>query len=522
MSTQTRFNPDRYKTGSDRYIRFGNDYLDVKYAEVQKKILRAVADNQRLLIISGNGPGKTFSMATCVLGFLYSNPDSTVMGTSGSYSQFVDTMWRPLENMHDRLEEQGLPGRTLGGRSPQLEIDDEWYAKVISPRDPGELEGRHGNAVMVVIEESDKPYITEEHFDSANSSITDSKDRVVAIANPPEDETDVVWKKKKSDRWTTIQFSSFESHNVLADVGEVQGRIPHVVDLPTIADDWEAWNNEPWPQKPDWCPPVTDLLDRKEEGRITHEKLCELLAPGFDEVRHAHENRDDLDIRWYRRRAGVIPKAGATKHRPFKPNHVEEAFQPEWIDLEGRIPDSAALDVARDGGDWNVLSLVLDETVITEKKWKGVDHVENENVVREYTDDWPHYVPLAVDAQGEGSGLADRLQQAHPGTVRFQAGSEAGNERKYYSCWDEGLDAFGQFMKNGGTFTNKGLREEALACSRAVSFEEKYYKSRSSEVLKADSKDKVKDRLDRSPDILDSGYMAVWVRNNEGSNKLTW
>lgn len=137
--------PQTYTNGSDRYIKFAEDYLDKELAETQKTILRSLANNQRNLIVSGNGPGKTFSMAIGVLAFLYSNPDSTVMGTSGSYTQFVDTLWRPLDNMHSTLtEEQGLPGRILGGNRPRLEIDDEWYAKVISPREPGELEGDTG------------------------------------------------------------------------------------------------------------------------------------------------------------------------------------------------------------------------------------------------------------------------------------------------------------------------------------------------------------------------------------------
>lgn len=524
MSVQ-KFDPERYKTGSDRFIRFGEDYLGIEYGEAQKEILRSVADNQRTLIISGNGPGKTFSMSTCSLGFLYSIPDSMVMGTSGSYTQFVDTLWRPLETMHDELKAQGLPGRTLGGKSPKLEIDDEWYAKVVSPRKPGELEGRHGVAVMVIIEEADKPYITEEHFDSAGSSITDANDRMVAIANPPEDETDVVAEKRESDRWNVVEFSSFDSRNVKVDAGLIdENRLPGVVDLPTVAGDWEEWNDEEWPETPVWWPGIPRMKEAVEEGEITHEELCEYLRDGFETVRTAHKERDDLDVRWYRRRAGVIPKSNASVHRPFYPTQVKEAYDPSNVpSLKGRIPQAAALDVARDGGDWNVLTILIDDVLITEDRWKGVDHVENEAKVREYTDDWPYYVPLAVDAQGEGSGLADRLLQAHPATTRFNAGATARKSKKYDRCWEEGLDNFGQFIKNGGTFENKHLREETLAVSRSVEYEEKYIKSRGEEVLKASKKDKVKERLGHSPDVFDSAYMAVWIHENgQTKQRLTW
>ena len=83
-------------------------------------------------------------------------------------------MWRPLKDMFgDAQKKYGLPGQTKGGNRPMLELDDEWYAKIISPRDPGELEGRHNADVLVVIDEADKKPVTEEHFDSAGSSITD-------------------------------------------------------------------------------------------------------------------------------------------------------------------------------------------------------------------------------------------------------------------------------------------------------------------------------------------------------------
>lgn len=517
-----KFNPDHYKFGSDRYVRFGEDYLDNDYAHVQKEILRAVADNQRVLIISGNGPGKTYSMASCILGFLYTNPDSIVMGTSGSYTQFVDTLWRPLETMHDKLKAKGLPGRTLGGRSPELEIDDEWFAKVVSPRDPSELEGRHGNAVMVVIEESDKPYITEEHFDSANSSITDANDRLVAIANPPEDETDVVIEKKKSDRWTVLEFASFESRNVLVDAGEKHAeRLPGIVDLPTIADDWEEWNGEPWPEKPHWCPPVTDLKDRHDKGDISHEEVCQLLRPGFETVRTAHEERDDLDTRWYRRRAGITPRQSASVHRPIYAEQVESSYVPNYDD-DQMVPIAAGLDVARQGGDWNCLTYLYPECVSVVERWKGVDHNQNEAKVRTYMSRVPDNLPLVVDAQGEGSGLADRLLQIHPGTKRFNAGSEPRERKKYYNCWSEGTDVFGKFLRDGGMITGKRLREEALSIAHSVQFEEKYYSSRNSEVLKATSKSNVKDHLGRSPDVFDSAYMAVWAVKAKQPRQLTW
>lgn len=333
-----------------------------------------------------------------------------------------------------------------------------------------------------------------------------------------------------SDRWNVIQFSSFESRNVQVDVGNVnEDRLPGVVDLPTVADDWEEWNDEPWPEKPDWCPPVTELKQRVDDGRLTHEKVCELLRPGFEVVSTAHEQRDDLDQRWYRRRVGIIPPNSAEIHRPIEIEAIREAYNETTLTSDDfkkkRIPDGAALDVARQGGDWNVLSAVVPDGLVVLERWQGVDHNVNEQKVREYIDDWPAHVPLSVDAQGEGSGLADRLRDAHSGTIRFHAGSTALANKKYYDKWAEGLDSLGAYLETPkGGFNDKRLREELLACSRSVSYEERYYKSRNAEVLKATKKDKVKDVLNRSPDVLDSAYMAIWAGKDYGQNKqrFTW
>jgi hypothetical protein len=223
MSTDTTgVDPSRYTQGRDRYVHFAEDVLNHRLAATQKRILRALTEHERILVMSGNGVGKSYTAAVAMLAYLATNVDATVLGTSGSYSQFVDAAWRPLKSLHgDAKERVGLPGKPLDGGQPELRIDDEWFAKIVSPRDPGDLEGRHAEHMLVVIEEADKQYITPEHFDSAGSSITDGNDRMLAVCNPPEDESNVVHAKRESDRWHTIQFSSFDSHNVAVDAGAV-------------------------------------------------------------------------------------------------------------------------------------------------------------------------------------------------------------------------------------------------------------------------------------------------------------
>lgn len=468
-------------TGSDRYVRFCEEALGIQLGATQSRLLEALEEHRRVVGVGGNGVGKSYGIGGAgSIASLYCNLDCTVNITSGSYGQLDDTIWKPIKSIH---RNSPLPGRTLDNkRELKSGIDEEWYLKCLSPQYPADLEGRHNRRMVYIIEEADKPGITHEHIDSAESTLTDSDDRLFVIANPPEDESNVVYDLMQSPKWETIEFSSFESHNVQIDTGSRSGeKIPGLVDISEIKENWEAWNGEDW--------------------------------PGYEQAFRAHEERDDLDIRWYRRRAGVIPPAAAGVHRPFTVADVRSSFEAS-IKTVG-APDGLAMDVARTGGDSNVLATMHtnENFLAIVDRWSGVDHVENEARVRKQLGDgWD--APFPVDANGEGSGLADRIDTFYPKLFRYDAGSEPeGDETEYYSCWGEALYCLGQFLKNGGAFANRRLREELLVAARVIEYEEKFYKSRDSTVLKATPKDDVKEQLGRSPDCLDAAMMAVWARD---------
>ena len=491
MGTLADADPEDFTEGRDQYVNFAEKALNLRLAETQKRILRALTEHNRILVVSGNGVGKSYTVAIAKLAFLATNPDSIVLGTSGSYSQFVDAAWRPLKSLHEDAKRRvGIPGETYDGGQPTLEIDEEWFAKVVSPRDPGDLEGRHAAQMLVVIEEADKQYITREHFDSAGSSVTDADDRMLAVANPPLDETDVVAEKMASDRWHTIQFSSFESHNVQADAGKLDAEhIPGLVDLGTLKADWEEWNGQEW--------------------------------PGFEQARTAHERRTDLDERWYRRRAGVIPPDGAATHRPFYPDDVTLAVDENEVPRDGVAtsaeqltgpPVGIGIDVARKGGDSTVVCKLF-ETHATFDVWSHFDHTENESRISSLLDQYKGPIPTAIDAVGEGSALADRLRELYP-VHRFKSGTKPDTDDaadEYYDKWTEGLDALGDRLRKIG-IDQRGetrIRKELYAAARVVTIEEQL--RRSGDIIKATPKSEIKERLGWSPDSLDALVMAAWA-----------
>lgn len=508
---------DEY-TGRDRYIDWIEDYLGVVLTDIQKEILYTIQDNQRTVVVSGNGIGKTYALACFSLAYLYLNYPTAVLATSGTYQKLRRTYCRPVDNLHGNANVP-LPGRYLRSSPPRIVIDGEpevfWEAA--SSSDPGELEGVHSKYTLAIVEEADKGSVSEGMFESLGSLLTDSNDKLVAVGNPPRDETNVLYDKMQDDRWAVIQPSSFDSHNVRVVMDhedpyvrdedgeividevtrdrklkpEVEDQIiPSIVTLEQIRNDWVGYNNEDW--------------------------------PGAETAMNSH-GREDLDVRWYRQRLGVIPPKQAEQLRPFSPENVEDAFRGE-PEQQSRYPEGMGWDVARGAGesaDYNALAKVQGDVLDILDYWRLGDHVRNEQRVRSLVDEEQWNCPLYIDVVGVGSESADRVKRWYPNTRRFNASSTANDETKYANRWTEGLVALGDFLRDGGVFESRRLREELLAASRAVVLTEEYHSGTDTTRFKASPKHAIEERLGRSPDLLDAAIMAVTVARVEPGGRQT-
>ncbi|MDB2225607.1 hypothetical protein PM023_13100 [Halorubrum ezzemoulense] len=485
--------------GEQRYARFAERVLDLNLADTQTRILSDVTQHKNAVIMSGNGVGKSYAVAVLNLAFLYCNPEGSVMMTSGSYAQMSDTVWSEMKSLLKDARDRGfpLPG-TMKESPPRIEFDDHPSKafRAISTTNPGSLEGRHAEKMLVIVDEADKPEVGTEVIESARSSVTDDNDRFLVIGNPPRSEANSMYDLLAGDNYHTINFSSFDSNNVRVDAGLDDGStIPGLVGLEQLEEDYALWNN-------DELPAVKEAMSQ--------------VKPDEDGI--LRPTKDGLDERWVRRRLGAIPDDGTESVRPFYANDVAGA-EARWDDVDDADPEYGAfgVDIARGGDDRTVVIGITDTRadVLVDVEAPG-DHRVNKQLVEGAVDSTQ--VPVIVDAVGEGSGVADELDTQY-NVTRFQGGSNAREPSKYYNQRSEALGKLGEWLDNGAIERGSDLVSELRAASRHIEFEEK--STRSAQAWTATSKSELKksDKMGRSPDLVDALSLAAWGKNAGSESK---
>ncbi|WP_135535385.1 hypothetical protein [Halostella pelagica] len=471
--------PEHY-TGSEKYWQAAEDWFGVTLSPEQREILEHVADHQYTHLEGGNGFGKTFGIVALALAFHKRHYPSSVVVTSGTYGKLKRTFCADAEGLHGSSP---LFGEWKWSPNPHIDVDGEptWQFEVISPEDPGELEGVHNDHVLVIVDEADKKDVDLETLDSMDSLISDQNDRMVVISNPPEDETNAVANMSEIGlEPEKLRFSTFDSHNVHVELGHRDGeRIPGLTGPHKLKKKWEAHNGEVWPGY--------------DEARA-------MSLPGNSEF------RKDLNTLWYRRFAGIMPPAGATKNRPIEPDLVDAGYVEDGIDDSGSRQGSG-IDVARSGDR----TVQIDErmgVLTVEYSEPGTDHTVQFDRMWGQLDEDPNS-QISIDAVGEGSGKADDTAKRYPNVDRFKAGANAVQSDEYKDRWTEGLCELGKWLERGGEFTDSRLRKELKIAARELTLEERYVKGRNEQVYVADPKTDVKDRLGHSPDHLDAAIMAI-------------
>lgn len=483
-------------------------HLELTLDDNQRRVCRSVATNPKTAVVGANGTGKTYITAAIALAWQNVRYPAITFGTSGTGKKLYRTLCRPIDNLQSRAYDgAGLPG-TFKQQPPRIDYDDpEHYFEAATPSDAGELEGAHGAFTLAIIEEADKDDVTAETVDAMRSLIPDyDAGRILAVGNPPKDSANVFADLiADGSTWTTVRITSFDTHNIHVETGALEGEIiDGMATVSALREDWGDYHTEPWPGV--------------EQARVWSDPD----DPAF---------RDDLDERWYRRRAGIIPPDTAAVARPFEVATVKMAYTDAGTTNSfgaaggGNRPLGTGIDVAGPGSDRTV-AVTYYRNGDLDVRYTTADASYPEQETELMADSrlgGDRHHPVAVDAAGEGSGLTQYLEDRLPEIFRFGSDKKPLTDGEaddnpyglvnYATQRAEGLAALGNALPDS-RFTHRDLREELVIGGRTIRYGTKTLDSRGengAEVVTVNSKSAITDRLGRSPDFLDAAMQAVWA-----------
>lgn len=187
----------------------------------QARILRAIADHERVAISACHDVGKSWTLARVVLWYMSCFPGCKVITTAPTYNQVKNILWGEIRTAYSKSK---FP---LGGKMNltewQMTPDGDWFALGFTPRNElsGEagqgtqssFQGFHAPYILVVFDEATG--IPPNIWTMAEGMLTSSRVKFVAIGNPTSKASEF-YRCFSSPDWHKIRLSCFDSPNLIA------------------------------------------------------------------------------------------------------------------------------------------------------------------------------------------------------------------------------------------------------------------------------------------------------------------
>lgn len=326
---------------------FPNEVLGYTPWSKQVEVLDAIRKHRRVAIKSGHGTGKTRLLGGLVNEWMCSHQNARVVCTASTNRQVHTVLWAEVQRLYREAKFE-MPGELL---EREWRIAPSWRADAVSVDDPTALQGIHGPATLIVVDEAEG--VDHRMWGAIDSLMSSGGSRLVMAYNPTTPSGFCYDAAQRPDLFHTITISCLDHPNVISGEEVIPGAVTR-----------------------QWVDEV-----RAREGDGSPVWSCRVLGEFPKTASNTILTIDDLV-------AADVP-TGATD--------------------SPRI----GLDVARFGTDQSVLCVVdATRTVVEVQAWQGEDLMATAGRLRDAMR--RHNVEarfVGVDATGIGAGVVDRLRE---------------------------------------------------------------------------------------------------------------
>lgn len=492
---------------------FVQDVIGANTWPTQDEIVKSTFKNKLTAVKTCNAIGKSYIAARIVITYLFLYPGSIVVTTAPTWKQVTDVLWREVGTA---LKKSKYKLTTKDANKAGLSLDTDWYAVGLSTSRPENFFGYHADRILVVVDEAGG--VNQDIFKGVAAITPNVNARILLIGNPT-NPAGLFYECFTMPELgaNCITVSAFDTPNFTAT------GIKNVDDLLRIYTPRNGYTQSAW----------TAAIDEALAKRMD-KAYSPLISPSVVYGRY-HEWGTDSPL-WQALIMGEFPtqannalipldliQAAMNRSSKDKPELRDDMTEEERLqamnwDSGWNVPEGPlqfGVDVARFGEDATVLAprrggfvdpLIVRNRLSTDKT---VD------LILDNIDKTAHDMTLRIDDTGVGGGVTDQLHRRladnnHSGTnelwnyrtIGINFGSSAMDEDRFFNRRAEMFwHLREQFIQRKISLPLDLNLANELASIR-YSFTPKDNK------IKIESKDEIKKRLGKSPDLADAVALA--------------
>jgi len=436
-----------------RPVDFALEVLGVQLWSRQEEVLDAIETYDRVAVRSGHGVGKTFTAAIAACWFLAEHNPALVITTAPTFRQVREVLWSEIRRLWWRTPW----GRHKIGVVNQTEIrlSDNRRAFGFSTDDPQKLQGLHCENLLFVVDEAGG--VERDIFEAAYGMLTGDNAKALWIGNPilPQG---AFYDAFRSPEWHGMAISCLECPNVTQRREVIPG-------LTTLA--WVEGQKREW----------------GADSPTYHARVLGEFPEGGEDV--------------------LIPLSWA-----------EAALKrPVGDEMQGAIV--MGVDVARFGSDRTAFC-IRDKVAIRHiEKHVKLSTMETAGRVKALAARW-RIKPenIHIDDTGVGGGVTDRLRELGLKVDGVKFGAAAVESEKFADVRAEMYWAMREAVRPDSEHPiGIALATDSQNVVQEISTSRYGYTSRGQ--IRIESKDDIRKRLGRSPDLADAAALTFRARRPE-------
>jgi hypothetical protein len=342
---------DKYmQTLIDRPDIFCRAYLNMTLMPSQKMICKAIAEHDRVLVRSGNGTGKSYLAAALARWWYEVYPEGVCLISAPTERQMTDVIWRYIAGQRPRC-----PG--IAPSSPMAKTSPHHFMAGYTANSAEAFQGRHDDNLLIIFDEATA--IDPEFWDAAEGMLTGRNSKWLVLLNPL-DTSCRAYSEEKSGKW-------------------------HVIEINTLLDRG--------PVHPDWI-----------NSRVR--QWCEYSPDG--EI----EWPINSGQRWI---PGPLFESRVLGRWPSQGSHAlwgDYTFTEESAHRGMGDDETVGVDVARYGEDFSAIAIRRGSKLIKLEKRNGLSITSLASLIEELILEYCQSgkdIPILIDEAGVGGGLIDTL-----------------------------------------------------------------------------------------------------------------